>query len=148
PTSSATAAHLSSARRWASSAGGSPLTRDSSTPETTTDGSMPPALSVASRAGEAEASTSEITGRVWQRPSCVPGGVVARSSALRTLERRHGVSPTVAEDQRPVRVDVHPGRARELRAERAIGASWSDASGGLGEEEVVVDVYAVRPEGR
>ena len=60
-TSAATAAHLSSARRWASSRGGRPVSWDSSTPETTTDGSIPAALSVARRAEDAEASTSEVT---------------------------------------------------------------------------------------
>ena len=100
PASATTAAHLSSARRWARSAGASPVTWDSSTPETTTDGSTPAARSVARRAGEAEASTSgvfaEVTARVSQAAR-MPSGPDRYSSPVSgpSSAAPHGGSPSI-----------------------------------------------------
>src|SRR6185295_9404504 len=100
---SETAAHLSSANRWARAAGARPVTWSSSTPETTIDGSIPAARSVASRAGEAEARTSLVT-----------RGSVSEAYDAPTREARRGARRTAGGGQLPFpgarADDCHPAR--------------------------------------
>ena len=129
-----TAAHFSSASCRASSAGATPVTCDSSTPDTITTGSMPALRSVASRAGEAEARTSVVTVatllvRAWPAGRCFHQGMstslplptgcsaVGRggSSAYRGMTGAGSGLPGIAQMQRtgsPFRLTVHRRRMR------------------------------------